>query len=211
MAEDQAYQGAMDLHSGGSTLNAMDFVVRQILGSIATATLVQIKAIDVNAQTVDAQPMIHQVDGHRNVVPHGIIHGLPYVRLQGGSCAVIIDPQPGDIGLAVFASSDIGTAQANKAPSPPGSLRRFNWSDGIYIGGLLNGTPTQFIRFMPAGGVEITATGSVTVDAAGTVRLKSGLVSTSGTLAAGNGWTGTFTSQDGKKVTVANGIVTGAV
>lgn len=210
MAEDQAYQGAMDLHSGGSPLNAMDFVVRQVLGTMATATVVLVKAVDAAAETVDVQPLVHQIDGHRNVVPHGIIHGLPYVRLQGGSCAVIIDPRPGNIGLAVFASSDISTAQANKAPSPPGSLRRFNWSDGVYIGGLLNGELTDFIRFPPGGGVEMIGTGQVTMKG-DTVTIDAETVSTTGALKAGTGWTGTIKSGDERVMTFVSGVLTGVV
>lgn len=208
MADDQAYQGAMDLHSGGSEFNTTDFIVRQILRQTCTATLVLVKAVDTVARTVDVQPMVHQLDGYGNVVPHGLVHGAPYVTLQGGSCAILIDPQVGDIGLAVFGSSDLSSVKANKAPSPPGSLRRNDWSDAIYLGGLLNPAPTQFVRFLQSGGVDLVATGQVTISTSGTVHLAAGLVNTSDTFAAGNGATGTFTSQDGKVVTVSSGIVT---
>src|ERR1700730_14670284 len=43
-----------------------------------------------------------------------------------------------------------------KAQANPGSLRKFDLSDGVYVGGILNGTPTQY--------VESTATGINIVD-----------------------------------------------
>ncbi len=201
-----AYAGTGTLASGTSEWNRLDFAMRSIVNKMATATLVQVKA--VRAGSVDVQPMVHQLDGAKNAVPHGVIHNLPVWRYQAGGNAVIMDPVVGDIGLAVFAHSDISSAKANKAPSNPGSFRKFDWADGIYLGGVLNAEPTQWVKFLPNGGVELVATAQVKMTTSGTVLLDAGLVSTTHTLAAGNGATGTFTSQDGKVVTVANGIVT---
>jgi hypothetical protein len=69
---------------------------------------------------------------------------------------VIIDPQPGDIGIAVFASRDITNVKSTKAQSTPGTFRTHDFSDGMYLGGLLNGTPTQYIRF-DTGGVSVVS------------------------------------------------------
>ncbi len=203
---DDSYPGTASHAAGGSDWGQMEFAIRSIVNGLATATLVQVKA--VGAGTVDVQPMVHQLDAAKNAVPHGTIHALPIWRLQGGGNAVIVEPASGDIGLAIFASSDTSAVQANKSPSPPGSSRRFDWADGVYLGGVLNTTPTQSIRFLPMGGIEITATANVTVQTSGNVRLNAGLVSTSGTLATDTGATGSFTTQDGKTVTVTSGIVT---
>ena len=157
----EAYQGAETGFSSNGRFNEMDFVIRQVLGMTATATLVQIKAVS-NAGGVspvgfvDVVPMVHMVDGEDKSTPHGTIYDVPYFRLQGGANAIILDPQVGDIGIALFSSHDISSVMANTAPSPPSTRRRFSMADALYVGGVLNGTPTQFIRFSAAG-VEIKA------------------------------------------------------
>lgn len=100
---------------------------------------------------VDIMPMVGQVDGSGNAVPHATIYHCPYFRLQGGTNAIIIDPQVGDLGWAGFADRDISSAVANKGPANPGSRRMFDMADAVYWGGMLNGTPTQYIAFSSSG------------------------------------------------------------
>lgn len=153
-ANQQAYTTFGSLPDTTDEFNRLSFVVRSIMAQQATTTLVIVRAVEDD--TVDVQPMVAQVDGAGNAVDHGIIHGLPVWRLQGGNSAVIVTPAVGDIGLAVFASTDISNVKRAKEPTTPGSFRRFDWSDGIYLGGLLNAPPEQFIR-MDDSGVTITA------------------------------------------------------
>jgi len=150
------YKGAQIPSSAASEFDTMTFVITQILNRANTATLVQIKAV-TNAGGVaavgfvDVQPLVSQVDGYGQAIPHQVVHGLPYFRLQGGANAVILDPQPGDIGIAVFANRDISAVKAKKGAALPGSRRRFDMADGMYLGGLLNGVPSQYVRFTSAG------------------------------------------------------------
>lgn len=165
---DDTFTGMQDFSAGTSELNAMDFVIRRVLGRTATATLVQVKAVRSAGEvaavgTVDVQPMVAMLDGKGQATAHGTIYDVPFVRLQGGVNAVIIDPVVGDIGICVFASHDLSSVKANKAPSNPGSRRRFSMSDGLYIGGVLNGTPEQYIRFTSDGDVEIKPASKVTI------------------------------------------------
>lgn len=153
-ANTQAYTGQAKLSDMTTEWNRMQFAIRSIMNGMATAQLVQVKAI--SGDTVDIQPMVAQLDGAGNAVPHGTIHNIPIWRLQGGTSGVIVVPAVGDIGLAVFASSDISGVKRAKQPTTPGSRRRFDWADGIYLGGLLNAEPTQFIR-MDDAGITITA------------------------------------------------------
>ena len=107
--------------------------------------------------TVNVQPLIAQVFGDNTAVPQGQLFQLPYSRVQGGANAIIIDPQPGDIGLACFSSRDISSLKQQSAIDQvksgsvravsPASARQYNISDGWYFGGGLNAQPTQFIRF----------------------------------------------------------------
>lgn len=169
MSGSDVFAGAQTPYSGNSEFNQIDFVVRQVLSGAATAMLVLVKAVNNTGELapvglVDVQPMVAQLDGKGQATPHGTINNVPYFRLQGGVNAVIIDPAVGDIGLAVFASHDISSVKKNKAPSNPGSRRRFDWSDGLYLGGFLNGTPTRYIRFDSDGNVWIKPATKVTVE-----------------------------------------------
>ncbi len=164
-----AYKGQQDIHSGSSEFNALFFAVSQILNARNHATLVQIKAV-TNAGGVspvgfvDVLPLVNQLDGYGNAMPNSIVHGLPYFRMQGGANAIILDPQVGDIGMAVFADRDISSVKATKARANPGSMNRSGLSDGMYVGGFLNGTPVQYVQFT-AGGINVVSPTAITIKA----------------------------------------------
>lgn len=164
-----AYQGFQRPKDSGSDLNALTFLVTQLLGKAWTGTLFLVKAVTNTGGVsavgyVDVQPLVHQVDGDGNATPHGIIHNVPYFRLQGGTNAVILDPQVGDIGAGLICSRDISAVKVSKGPNVPGSGRRFDPADAIYLGGVLNGTPTQYVQFS-AGGVAVVSPTKVTIQA----------------------------------------------
>jgi len=83
---------------------------------------------------------------------------------KGGKNGIIIDPEVGDIGLCAIANRDISKIKATKAEAMPGSNRTFSLSDGIYLGGCLNGSPDQFIQFNSSG-ITITSPTNVTINA----------------------------------------------
>jgi hypothetical protein len=169
MASETGYKGTRKPNSGQGEFNAHSFLIRQILSRVNTSTLVQVISV-TNAGGVspvgfvDVQMMVNQLDGYGNAIANATLHHLPYSRIQGGANAVIIDPQVGDIGIAVFADHDISSVASNKATSNPGSGRRFNISDGMYIGGLLNGAPTQYVQFSTAG-INITSPIAISMNA----------------------------------------------
>ncbi len=185
-ANQQAYTTFGSLPDTTSEFNRMAFVVRSIMSQQATTTLVIVRAVE--GDTVDVQPMVAQVDGAGNAVDHGVIHGLPVWRLQGGNSAVIVVPAVGDIGLAVFASTDISNVKRAKEPTTPGSFRRFDWADGIYLGGLLNVEPTQFLR-MDDSGVTITAAPGLPVTINADSVVVSGDLHVTGSISSGAGST----------------------
>lgn len=174
--------------------STLAFTIRMALLRVSTATAVKVLACSNNGGvspwgTVDVQPLLNQLTEDGQAIPHGPLYRLPYCRLQGGTNAVILDPQPGDIGVAVFASRDISALKTQDAIDSvksgtvvginPGSFRTFDMSDGLYLGGALNGTPNQFVAFSSAGInilsptkvivqaplIELTADTSVTVTA----------------------------------------------
>lgn len=131
-----------------------DFIVRQVLNRMATATLVEVMAVAVD--TVDIRPMVAQIDGAGTAIPHGTIHNVPFFSLRAGSSAIIMKPVVGDMGLAIFCHNDISAAKKNKKASNPGSRRRFDWADALYLGGFLGAAPTQYIR-LDADGIAVQA------------------------------------------------------
>lgn len=156
MTDTSGFNGFMSPGNSSGQWNALQFMVKQLMRGMATATIVKVMAVTNDGGVspvgfVDIQPLVNLTDGAGVSVPHGTIYGCPYQRLQGGANAVILDPEVGDLGIAIFADRDISSVIANKAQANPGSRRRFNMSDGMYLGGVLNGTPTQWVRFSTAG------------------------------------------------------------
>lgn len=153
----------------GSKFNADVFLIWSILARISTATLVQVVKVTNDGDVspvgfVDVRPLVNQVDGGNNATPHGVVYNLPYFRLQGGTDAIILDPKVDDIGLVIFADRDISSVKTNKAKSNPGSRRRFDMADGVYLGGVLNGTPEQYVRFSTTG-IDLVSPTKVTITA----------------------------------------------
>ena len=149
--------------------NNLAFIIQQALSKVQTATVVKVIACSNDGGvspvgTVDVQILVNQISGQKVATPHVTMYGLPYLRIQGGSNAVIIDPQPGDIGIAVFASRDITNVKSTKAQANPGSFRMHDFADGIYLGGLLNAVPTQYVQF-GSGGVTIVSPDTITLQA----------------------------------------------
>ena len=146
----------------------MEAIITKMMGRNYTATIVRVDAVQAGATGpvgfLTATDLLQQTDGNNQGIPNQPLHNMPYFRLQGGGNAVIIDPKPGDIGLAIFARRDISEVKRSKQEGPPPSIRQFDQSDGLYIGGLLNGAPSQFIHFLESG-VHLQSTGVFTVDA----------------------------------------------
>lgn len=193
--------------------HALAFVIQGLLSRVATVTLVKIVACTNNGGVapygfVDVIPLVNQMTGDRQSIPHGTVYRLPYFRAQGGTDAVILDPKPDDIGLAAFCSRDISAvkadpaaavanANAGKGGAPPGSMRQFDMADGLYIGGFLNGVPTQYVQFTD-GAINVVSPTKVRIQApaielAGAVTQTGGNVSMSNNLSVGG--TGTFTGD----------------
>lgn len=146
---------------------ALRFLVQQMLSRVNTATLVKVVKVSAGGTgpvgTVDVQPLVNQLDGAGDGKGLSQLHNLPYLRIQGGTNAIILDPQPDDIGIAVFCSRDISAVKRTKKPGNPGSWATHSMSDGLYLGGVLNGAPSQYIQFHDGGGITIHSTGAVNI------------------------------------------------
>ncbi len=150
MAENFGY-GQMGPTDTSSDHNVIAFIVRQMIAKLETTKLVKVVAVHGGGSgavppTVDVLPLVSQIDGFNNAVPHGTVYGLPVMRLQGGRCAIVVDPVVGDVGYVAVADRDISNAKADPGEQvTPGSNRKFDLADGIYVGGILNGAPDTFI------------------------------------------------------------------
>lgn len=111
---------------------------------------------------VDVLPLLSRVDSSGAMIANSTIYDLPVWRLQRGASAIIMDPVVGDIGVIGICDRDTSLVRSNLKESVPGSKRKHNKSDGIYFGGVLNMTPTQFIEFAD-GAINITTPNPVNI------------------------------------------------
>ena len=167
-----AVQGSKDPYTTKSAGNSIGFLVEQKEKEIQTALPVTVQAVYPGDTTgyVDVLPLVGTYDGKKEFVSPVTLYHLPYSRIQGGAAALIIDPKPGDKGLAVFCSADVSGVDAGTTePQQPGSYRAHSMSDGYYIGGFLNQKPVVFVECVDDGTVNISSNG-------GTVNIQSGTV-----------------------------------
>lgn len=147
------------------------FIVRQMVAKLDTMKLVKVVKVTggggaiAAAGTVDVQLLVSQIDGSNNTVPNGVVHGIPWYRMAGGNGAIILDPKEGDVGFVVCSDRDTSNVRAAgpgaAAIAAPGSRRQLNVADGIYVGGVLNALPEQYIVFTEAGIKILDKSGNV--------------------------------------------------
>jgi hypothetical protein len=130
----------------------MMYAVEMAKQAMMTCTIVKVAKNSVSGEIgpigrVAVQPLVQMVDGIQQTVAHTNVFNLPYFRLSGGSKAIIMDPKEGDIGFVVVADRDISGVKNSKKASPPGSGRKFNIADGIYISACLGDAPTCYMQF----------------------------------------------------------------
>jgi len=150
-------------------LGRHSYLINSMLAKVRTTMPCQIKKVANNGGLspigyVDILPLVQQVDGSGVAYDNGIIFNVPYIRIQGGANAVIIDPQVGDIGLAAFCDRDISRVKKTKAQAAPNSRRKHDMSDAVYLGAIIAAAPTQYIQFNDDG-ITVHSPAKVTVSA----------------------------------------------
>jgi hypothetical protein len=156
---DEGAQGFLDQSTTASEYNSFFFKVMGILAQNNFNVVVEVMAIQsagelALAGVIDVRPLVNQYRPDGVAIPHETIHGVSYLRMQGGVNAVIMDPVVGDKGIMMCADKDISSVKANRGAANPGSFREHDYADGVYMGGFLNAIPTQYIQFN-AGGIEM--------------------------------------------------------
>jgi hypothetical protein len=195
--------------SDASEYNSLEFQMQRVLDDVQTMSIVEVLAVNPTAMTVDVVVLVNLLSGAGISVPHGRLGGRPYYRLQGGTNGIICDPAVDDIGMMVFASRDLSAVISNKGAANPASGRRFSWSDGVYLGGVLNTPPTQYIKFLSGGaGINIVTPGTLAVTAPATTVSGTANVAGNVTLQAALAVTGASTLTGA--VSAPGGITVGA-
>lgn len=156
MATDtEQFFGFSDPSTPNGDYNVQRFMIWQQMMNLNTSMPVEVLSVQATGVApvglVSIRVLVDQITGDDMTIPHGEIPNVPYFRLQGGTNAVIIDPQVGDIGLACFCSRDISSVKNSRKNAPPGSRRAYDFSDAMYSGGFLNKTPVQYIHFTDSG------------------------------------------------------------
>lgn len=146
-------RGLRDPYTTASDYNQLEFIVRRIVSEMVnTSALVRVDGCtsqgpDGPAGTVTATPLVAQTDAEGNALPMTQIPSMPHGRVQGGIAALIIDPVPGDIGVASFCKSDSSTVKPGTSePQRPGSFRNFDQADGMLVATVSNKAPKVWIE-----------------------------------------------------------------
>lgn len=125
---------------------------------------VTVVEVNVNEMTVHVKPLLLGITTDAQAIETSVIYNVPYIRTQSGDSAIIIDPSVGDIGLVLVCDKDISIIKKTKGEAAPASLRVHSLSDSVYLCGMLNKEPKQFIKFTSSG-IEINSPAKVNVTA----------------------------------------------
>lgn len=165
MSQQQANNFNINQTGSATELQA---VIRGMLSTISSGELVEVVGVSASGVApvgfVSVRPLVYKVDGDNNNVERGVIHNVPYFRLQGGKNAIICDPAIGDIGFCGICSRDISLVKRVRAAAAPNMRRICDISDAVFFGGWSSQTPEQYIWF-DGSEVKIKATSQVIIDA----------------------------------------------
>lgn len=208
-------QGMRDPFTNGSMFNQLEFMIeRKIKQLVNTSALVRVDGCTSTgsgaaAGAVSATPLVSQTDADGNALPMASIASMPHARVQGGIAALIIDPVPGDIGVASFCKADSSTVKTGtNEPQRPGSFRSFSQADGMLVATVSNKAPEVWIEIKQDKTIIIHAPAGCTIEtdkvctikAEQKIVLDTPIVELTGNMTA--------TGQRGDAVVVFNGTLT---
>ncbi len=155
-------QPAINPDDLSSESNVFQFILERFLSQNAFITLAVVKK--TYRHTVDVMPLVSGTTALGERREGEIIYDLPVWRLQRGSSAIIMNPVEGDIGAILVCDQDISNVKKTKNLSMPGSTRKHNYADALYLGGILNKQPSSYIEFAD-NQINIKSAGDLNVDA----------------------------------------------
>lgn len=145
------------------------FIIQQLISNVHTMIPVEVVSVSVPTDTLapigrcSVRPLVQQVDGNNNVYGRGQIINVPYLRVQGGKNAVVLDPVVGDVGLCGFCERDISMVKRTGAEAAPNTRRQYSLNDAVYMFTMMSGTPEQFVHFKDSG-IDIKSTGDININ-----------------------------------------------
>lgn len=143
--------------------NAQEFIFDKMLGEYAFIDLVRV--IEVTGKTLTVQSLLLGRQDSGEGIDNLPIYNIPFLRLQRGASAVVMDPEIGDVGLMATCDKDISISKKTKKDSVPPSGRMHSKIDGVYLTGVysLNQEPTQYVRFNDSG-IDIKSPRAVNIN-----------------------------------------------
>lgn len=194
MSDEQ--RGLRDCYTNTTLFNQLEFIIeRKIKEMVNTSAVVRIDGCTSTgagaaAGTVSATPLVSQTDPDGHALPMTSIPRMPHGRVQGGIAALIIDPVPGDIGVASFCKTDSSTVQPGTTePQRPGSHRSFDQADGMLVATVSNKAPEVWIELKQDKTVVIHAPEGCTIETDKVLTITAGegvLIDTPQTTITGN-------------------------
>ncbi|WP_242349264.1 hypothetical protein [Mucispirillum schaedleri] len=131
-----------------SEYNALNFIITSIIKStVNTCYAVTVTKVDADNQKVTVKPLIVQIDADNNKIELSEIFEIPYFRYSAGRTAVKLDPVAGDIGVLIIFKSDSNNIKTgDNSQILPNTFLNYPLYSGIYIGGMLNNDPENYIE-----------------------------------------------------------------
>ncbi len=177
--------------------NINEYIFNLLLSRHAFVHLVIVKKVKIQPGNqpplLDVLPLVTGYAADGSQVENSTVFNVPAWRLQRGASAVIMDPVEGDIGLLLCCDRDITKVKKEKKEALPASRRTHSRADGIYLGGVLNADPVQYVKFASDGIdivspllVSVTAP-NVEVHAESKISLNAPVIEANGQLNQGSG------------------------
>lgn len=172
--------------------NINEFIFNTLMSRHSFVQLVIVKKVKAGP-LLDVMPLVSGFSADGSRVDNSTVFNVPVWRLQRGASAVIMDPIEGDIGLMLCCDRDITKVRDEKKESLPASKRVHSKSDGIYLGGVLNAEPSQYVKFANDG-IDIVSPlvvqvngNTVVVNADEKISLNAPVIEANGQLTQGSG------------------------
>lgn len=197
MSDTYAYQGFQDGGTGTTDYNSLVFIIQREMAKMNVGVPVKVVTAPYTVDSsgtktpitpgaagpigyIDVLPLVNQVDGNNAATPHETVHLVAYHRPQGGNGAFISDPVVGDIGHMTVPDRDTSVVLSTSAQGNPGSGRRNDLSDGVYLGTIRSGNPSQSFAFLAQGFKLVDAFGNTMIGTAAGVTINGVLITLAG-------------------------------
>ena len=200
------------IHNNNDTPSLENVILSAIDESISnTHTLLIAKVVKVNKSTIDCKPVINRVIKGKSVELPTFIE-VPVIHLYGGSSSIRFPIQVGDYCQLFVNERCLDNWYVGSDFLPPLEDRKHDYSDSVAIVGVKRKSDELEIPSVTTIDNDVKANGNWEHNG---FMQNNGSHKTTGNIDSGtysvggeSGASGTFDSDDGKKITVVNGLIT---